>query len=162
MSKYESFSDDDKGKSRWLLPLLLVTALVGAFYMELPQKVWPPLQAMLGLAEGDQTAASLPLLPSPDASRMESSAPDRFEQAHQTALEAMKTPDSSMQNKLSSTGDELLDMEALINDKLNQLSQTQQNREGLKEEISDLQVEIEQSNQRVAKKQERLKRLETR
>jgi len=161
MSKYESFSDDAEGKSRWLLPLLLVTALVGAFYMELPQKVWPPLQAMLGLAEEDQTAASLPLLPSPDASRMESSEPDRFEQAHQTALEAMKTP-NAMQKKPPSTGDELLDMESLINDKLNQLSRTQHNREGLKEEISDLQVEIEQSNQRVAKKEQRLKSLETR
>jgi len=50
----------------------------------------------------------------------------------------------------------------LINDKLNQLSRTQHNREGLKEEISDLQVEIEQSNQRVAKKEQRLKSLETR
>jgi len=157
MNKYESFSDNGEGKSRWLLPLLLVTVLVGAFYMELPQKLWPPLQTMLGMDEENQAAASLPLLPSPPQP-----APDRFEQAHQTALEAIKTPDSSMQNKPSSTGDELLDMEALINDKLNQLSQTQQNREGLKEEISDLQVEIEQSNQRVAKKQQRLKTLETR
>jgi len=162
MSKYDSFSDDDKGKSSWLLPLLLVTALVGAFYMELPQKLWPQLQAMLGMEDERPMNASLPLLLSPDESRTELPAQDRFEQVHQTALKAMKTPDNSMQNELSSTGDELLDLEALINDKLNQLSQTQQNRAGLKEEISDLQVEIEQSNQRVAKKQERLKRLETR
>ncbi|MDQ7015918.1 MAG: hypothetical protein Q9N68_06015 [Gammaproteobacteria bacterium] len=163
MSKYESFSDDSNGKSRWLLPLLLLTAVVVAFYMEIPQKWWPPVQQMLGMSEEDQGEDNKTLSLSPmSESRTELPASDRFTQAHQTALDAIKTPDSEMQDKRPSTGDELLDMESLINDKLNQLSQTQQNREGLKEEISDLQVEIEQSNQRVVKKQQRLEALQTR